>query len=468
MLNEKWIENINMVVMKFGGTSVANTKAITSLISIVKSRLAENQKPIIVVSALSKVTDMLYKLADSAAAKNFEETNSILSELRKRHLDLAAELLETDPSLLAQAQAKINEILDNLSNFVAAVGQLGELSDRSKAVIYANGEYLSSNIICFALNHNSVKTNYMNARDMIVTSKEYLKGEPITEEICKKVPQVVSSAFEGVEAIITQGFVSATIDGEPTVLGRGGSDYSASLIGMAVDSKTIEIWTDVDGVKTADPRKVNNTKSLVQISFEEAAEMAYFGAKVLHPLTIEPAVKKNIPIYVLNSKNPSGVGTVILQSEFIEDGVKSVSFKENIRLINIFSPKMINTSGFLNKVFEIFSENKVSVDLISTSEANISVTVDATQNIEKVVEELSRFAEVNVDTEKSQVSIIGKNIVNMTGTLSKILRPLDDCKVYMISQGASFVNISFVIDKFNLDKVVQRIHKLLFEDESCN
>ena len=455
-----------MVVMKFGGTSVANKEAIEALISIVKARLCE--KPIIVVSALSKVTDMLYKLADSAAAKNLDETKSILAQLRKRHLDLATELLETKPDLLEQAHCKIAKIIDDLDNFVAAVGQLGELSDRSKAVIYANGEYLSSNIICFALNASSVKTNYMNARDMIITSKDYLKGDPIISEICKKVPSVVSSAFEGMDAVITQGFVSATIDAEPTVLGRGGSDYSASLIGMAVDSAKIEIWTDVDGVKTADPRKVKNTMSLVEISFEEAAEMAYFGAKVLHPLTIEPAVKKNIPLYVLNSKNPSGAGTAILQSKFIEDGVKSVSFKENIQLINIFSTKMINTSGFLNKIFEIFSNNKVSVDLISTSEANISVTVDASQNIDKVVAELSEFAEVNVDTEKSQISIIGKDIVNQKGTLARIFMPLNNYKVYMISQGASFVNISFVVDKIALDDAIQTIHKNLFENESCN
>jgi hypothetical protein len=198
------------------------------------------------------------------------------------------------------------------------------------------------------------------------------------------VPGVVAEAYEGMDAIITQGFVGVTADGEPTVLGRGGSDYSASLIGMAVDAEKIEIWTDVDGVRTADPRYVPNTKSLEKISFEEAAEMAHFGAKVLHPLTIEPAVKKNIPIYVLNSMNPSGKGTAILRNELIEDGVKSVSFKENIKVINIFSTKMINTSGFLRRVFEIFSESKVSVDLISTSEANISVTVDAAQNVEVV------------------------------------------------------------------------------------
>ena len=233
---------------------------------------------------------------------------------------------------------------------------------------------------------------------------------------------------------------------------------------MSVDAERIEIWTDVDGVRTADPRRVPNTKYLEKISFEEAAEMAHFGAKVLHPLTIEPAVKKNIPIYVLNSMNPSGKGTAILRSELIEDGVKSVSFKENIRVINIFSMRMINTSGFLRRVFEIFSESKVSVDLISTSEANISVTVDASEKIDAVVEQLSEFADVIVDDDKSQVSVIGKNIVRLNGMLKKTFTPLKKCNVYMISQGASFVNISFVVDREELDEVVLGLHDHLFDN----
>ena len=452
-----------MIIMKFGGTSVANYEAITRAIGIIRDRLEE--KPLVVVSALSKVTDLLYRISDTAASKNREETALLLSQLRTRHMDLAEELLGGNEEYRTIAEEKINGICDSLDSFTSAVCSLGELSDRSKAVIISTGEYLSSNIICCALNANGIRTAYLDAREMIITSKNYLKGEPLNEEITRIVPDKVETAASGADAIITQGFVSATPDGEPTVLGRGGSDYSASLIGMAADAKRIEIWTDVDGVRTADPRRVENTKCLKQISFEEAAEMAHFGAKVLHPLTIEPAVKKNIPIYVLNSMNPSGEGTAILQSSFIEDGVKSVSCKENINVINIFSTKMINVSGFLKKVFEIFSENKVSVDLISTSEANISVTVDSGQNIEKVISQLSEFADVIVDNDKSQISIIGKNIINLNGLLKKTFAPLRDCKIYMISQGASYVNISFVIDRPALNEVMQQIHHYLFEKE---
>ena len=458
---QKSKKNEYMIIMKFGGTSVANCEAITRAIEIIRGRLQE--KPVVVVSALSKVTDLLYKLSDAAASKDTAEVDNLLGQLRARHITLAQELMKESPELCMTACEKVNVICDKLTAFVNAVCALGELSDRSKAVIISNGEYLSSNIICHAMNARGIMTGYMDARDMIITSRDYLKGEPVSDEIASRTPGIVEKAFKGNDAVITQGFVSATADGEPTVLGRGGSDYSASLIGMAIDASRIEIWTDVDGVRTADPRRVKNTKCLDRISFEEAAEMAHFGAKVLHPLTIEPAVKKNIPLYVLNSMNPEGKGTAILQSSFIEDGVKSISCKENINVINIFSTKMINVSGFLKKVFEIFSENKVSVDLISTSEANISVTVDSSQDIGKVVRQLSEFADVIVDNDKSQISVIGKNIVNLKGMLKNTFAPLRDCKIYMISQGASYVNISFVIDKSALDTVMQEIHHYLFE-----
>ena len=445
-----------MIVMKFGGTSVANYEAITRSVSIVESRLAE--KPIVVVSALSKVTDLLYRISDSATVGDRQSVEELLGELRGRHISLVNELLAENESLCGQACAKVDEICDGLDSFVGAVCALGELTDRSKAKIISHGEWLSSNIICYAMNARGIRTGFIDARMMMKTTDDYLKGEPLVGEIVKNAPETVAKAYEGADAVITQGFIASTMKGEPSVLGRGGSDYSASLIGMAVDAERIEI-------RTADPRMVKNTRSIDRISFEEAAEMAHFGAKVLHPLTIEPAVMKNIPVYVLNSMNPEGAGTAILQSDSIEDGVKSISFKENILLLNIFSTRMINVSGFLKRVFEIFSENKVSVDLISTSEANISLTMDAGQNIDKVVRELSEFAEVGVDTDKSQVSIIGKNIVNLRGLLRQAMSSLGGSNVYMISQGASFVNISFVVDRASLSDVVNEVHKYLFETE---
>ena len=447
--------------MKFGGTSVANCEAITRTISIVGDRLA--QKPVVVVSALSKVTDLLYRITDCAGARDREAADGYIDDLAARHTELAKELLK-DSGSCAEACAKVEEICRELRDFVGAVCSLGELTDRSRARIISRGEWLSSTIICYAMNARGIVTRFVDARRMIVTSDCYMKGEPDMAAIAARVPEIVAEAYSGADAVITQGFIAATAKGETTVLGRGGSDYSASLIGMALDAERIEIWTDVDGVRTADPRIVPDTKSISRISFEEAAEMAHFGAKVLHPMTIEPAVMKNIPVYVLNSMNPAGEGTAILQSDRIEDGVKSVSYKENILLLNIFSTKMINVSSFLQKVFAIFSQYKVSVDLISTSEANISLTMDGNQDIDEVVKALSEFAEVDVDRDKAQISVIGKNIVNLRGLLKQTMASLKDCNVYMISQGASFVNISFVVDRSSMKDAVREVHKYLFED----
>ena len=450
-----------MIVMKFGGTSVANSEAIARTISIVKGRL--DQKPVVVVSALSKVTDLLYRISDSAQAGDRAAAVGYIDALTARHTDLAKELLGGS-AYCDEACTKVTEICEELRNFVGAVCSLGELTDRSKAKIISRGEWLSSTIICYAMNAGGIVTHFIDARKMIVTSDVYMKGEPDKAAILERVPVAVADAYEGADAVITQGFIASTLKGETSVLGRGGSDYSASLIGMALDAERIEIWTDVDGVRTADPRIVSNTRNISRISFEEAAEMAHFGAKVLHPMTIEPAVMKNIPVYVLNSMNPAGEGTAILQNDRIEDGVKSVSYKENILLLNIFSTRMINVSGFLQKVFAIFSQYKVSVDLISTSEANISLTMDGNQDIDEVVKALSEFAEVDVDRDKAQISVIGKNIVNLRGLLKQTMSSLKDCNVYMISQGASFVNISFVVDRASMKDAVREVHRYLFEN----
>lgn len=449
-----------MIVMKFGGTSVQNSEAIFRMIEIVRSRL--DKKPVIVVSALSKVTDILYKISDAAEEKNESKAVELVESLRLRHSNLARELLE-GTSLVSETCLWLDEICDELIAFIKAVCVIGDLSPRSKARIISTGEYLSSTLICFAINAAGISTGLMDAKKAIITNNDYLKGEPDKETICLKVPFEVNNAFAGNEAVITQGFVAATSKGETTVLGRGGSDYSASLIGMALDAEMVEIWTDVNGVMTADPRLVKRPLSLNKISFEEAAEMAHLGAKVLHPMTIEPAVRKNIPIYVLNSLSPGGKGTGIFNDEKIEPGIKAVSCKDNILVINIFSPRMIDTSGFLNKVFGVFSDNQVSVDMISTSEANISVTVEPSSNVEKVVEQLSAFADVTVDRDKAQISVIGKNIISKPEIFSSVFSVLKGRQVYMLSQGATFINISLVVDKSSCHQVLCDIHDKLFK-----
>lgn len=437
-----------------------NAEAISRVIEIVRGRL--DKKPIVVVSAMSKVTDLLYKISAVAGEGDFKTAEAMIEDLRMRHLGVCENLLEGS-TFVDGARLRVNEICNSLLSFVKAVCEVGDLSPRSMARIISRGEVLSSTIISFAMNARGISTNLIDAGRMVITNDEYMKGEPDIDAICSRAPAVVAKAFKGMDAVITQGFVAATADGRVTVLGRGGSDYSASLIGMAVKAKSVEIWTDVNGVMTADPRVVSKPISLPEISFEEAAEMAHFGAKVLHPMTIEPAVKADIPIYVLNSMSPSDAGTGIFRSSFIRGGVKSVSSKENILVINIFSTKMINVSGFLSKVFRVFSDNKVSVDLIGTSEASISVTVDASTNIDKVVEQLSAFSKVRVDRDKAQVSVIGKDLIWEPGIFRSIFTAVEGKRIYMISQGSSFINISLVVDRDSCKDVVRAIHKGLFE-----
>lgn len=452
-----------MIVMKFGGTSVANCEAISRTIGIVQSRLDE--KPVVVVSALSKVTDLLYKVAEEAHKCHLRQALAHIETLRERHTHLLGQLLG-EGTQLDIATKGVSDICDDLVTLVKAVCMLGELTPRSQAKIIGTGEVLSSTVIWHAMNQRGIHTSWIDARKMIITDNEYLKGKPIIREIEELVPVEIDKAYRGKDAVITQGFIAATVDGQPTVLGRGGSDYTASLIGMAINASAIEIWTDVDGVRTADPRRVANTMNIEKLSFEEAAEMAHFGAKVLHPLTIEPAVLKNIPVYVLNSTNPLSRGTAILQSDQIDDGIKSISFKENIYLLNIFSTGMIEVAGFLSRVFRIFADSNVSVDLISTSEANISITIDASQPIGHVVDLLSEFATVKVHTDKAQVSIIGKNVAMQRGLMRWAMSSFNNIDIYMISQGTSLVNISYVIDRVNLDEVLQELHKYLFEYQS--
>ncbi|HAE23726.1 MAG TPA: lysine-sensitive aspartokinase 3 [Prevotellaceae bacterium] len=449
-----------MIVMKFGGTSVGGYEEISNAISIVRQRL--EKKPVVVTSAMSKMTDLLYNIAASADKKQDTKLKENMDKLRERHIDVAEHLLESNVEMMLQTTSRINEICDELEAYTKAICVLGELSARSKALIISYGEILSSTIFASAMNASGIKTALVDAREMIITNDNHLKADPDIEKIRQCVPHIISSVDQDTEVVLTQGFIAKSKNGEPTVLGRGGSDYSASLIAMALDAETIEIWTDVDGVLTADPNKIKTAQRLEKISFEEAAEMAHFGAKVLHPLTIEPAIKKNIPIYVLNSKNPQCEGTAILNSKYIADGAKSISFKENILVINIFSTKMINASGFLGKVFDIFSVNRVSVDLISTSEANISVTVEDGQDIHNVIEELSAFATVEVDTGKAQISVVGQNLINQPGVLDKIFAPLDKERIYMVSQGASLINLSIVVDKQALNDSIEAIHNAFF------
>ena len=451
-----------MIVMKFGGTSVKDSGAVERLIRIAGDK--PSQKTIVVVSALSGVTDTLTHMAELASAGKHEEAAGLSEGLEARHLAMAEELLAGNTALLGETRDTVIQFFVKLNELIRVISVLGELSGMSMARILSFGELLSSSIIHKAMLHSGMKCAFADARNFIVTDACYLKGEPQIEAICLRVQELISKEFASNDIIMTQGFISATVDGTGTTLGRGGSDYTAALIGMAADAKEIQIWTDVDGVHTTDPRKVDKTRSIPVMSFSEAAELSFFGAKVLHPATIQPAVEKNIPVRVLNSLQPDRPGTLILKDDEVhENGVKAISFKENITVINIFSMKMLNAFGFLTRLFEVFGKYGTSVDLISTSEVNVSLTVDSDSNLNEIIAELSQFAVVSVSRNKSQVSVVGKNLKETTGLAKRIFGSVSDYNITMISQGASDINISFVVNKGDLTAVIGSLHKEFFE-----
>lgn len=455
-----------MIVLKFGGTSVGSAPAQRNVIEIVRTRL--DKKPVVVVSALSGVTDMLYK-----AAQGGEGLPSVVKELKDRHFSLIRELIQQDRKLCIQTQKEVEAFIDFVENTASSAT---ELSDRDKAAIISTGELMSSVIVRAALCCNGIPTSRIDARDFIIATGDPLKSEPDTDEINERTPKVVGDAFnvptpEGdtPQAVITQGFICSSSSGKPALLGRGGSDYSASLIGRAIEAEAVEIWTDVNGVRTADPRRVPTTHCLERISYEEAAEMAHFGAKVLHPLTLEPAKELNIPVYVLNTKNPEGECTVILNKNKVTEPVKSVSYKNNILVITLSPRQSMDTASFIKKIFDAFSECKIAVDLISTNNTRVSITTDPGQkNLDRALEIAGEFAFVCIDDQKAQISAIGSNAIVMNSILKMTFKPLRDSKIYMISPGSSSVNISFVVEREKMDDTLRETHKYLIENESCN
>ncbi|MDX9930822.1 MAG: lysine-sensitive aspartokinase 3 [Bacteroidales bacterium] len=451
-----------MIVMKFGGTSVRDKEAVERLIKIVCKN--SSQKIVVVVSALSGVTDTLTMIAQHAAKGQVEEAINLTNGLEQRHLKMAEELLTGEGLLLKEATETVKQLFAKLNEIVRVISLLEELSDMSFAKILSYGELLSSGIIFRAMLKSDLSCAFADARNIIITDGKYLKGEPQTDLICRNVQELLEREFLTNDVVITQGFISATAEGAGTTLGRGGSDYTAALIGMAANASEIQIWKDVDGVHTTDPKKVKKTRSIPVMSFNEAAELSFFGAKVLHPATIQPAIEKNIPVRVLNSMQPEKQGTLILKDELVhENGVKAISFKENITVINIYSMKMLNAFGFLTRLFEVFGKYGISVDLISTSEVNVSLTVDSERSLDGIVAELSQFAIVSVNSNKSQVSIVGKNLKETTGLAKRIFSAVSDYNITMISQGASDINISFVVNRSDLTPVVSSLHKEFFE-----
>lgn len=449
-----------MIVMKFGGTSVEDAKAIRNSTDIVQHEI--QRKPIVVVSACAGVTNQLLDIAALAQNGKKEEALQLVVALESRHKKIVRELFEGD--LQRFLNKHVTQMGEELSALVNGVVVLGELTPRSLDAFASYGERLSSFIIHHFFEASKMKSFWVDARSFMITDDTFTKAKPHLDSTDRKLRDIVQPKIDNGYVVITQGFIGSTTTGITTTIGRGGSDYSAALIGALLGAEDIQIWTDVDGILSSDPSVVKDAKKIKVMSFNEASELAYFGARVLHPETILPAVKKNIPVRVLNSKNPASQGTMIVSKPKTDKKciVKSIAYKEGITLINIVSTRMFLATGFLENIFDVFHKYKTVVHTVATSEVSATVTVDNVKNIPLIVKDLKQFATVTVAEKKAIVCIVGDNLRNSPGLAVKMLSPITDININMISQGASEINLSFVVDEEFVDEVVIRLHKELF------
>lgn len=449
-----------MILMKFGGTSVKDKNAIERVISIVRGRMAD--KPLVVVSALAKVTRVLCGIAEEAEAQHLNEVDELLDSLRDRHTSLAVELLSDNPEILNNCVSEVNAVLDSLTDFAHGVCQIGELSPRSYARIVSTGEVLSSKIVAAAMNVYGLSCRWLDARKMIVTDCSYMSAVPDLAATEANVKRFVPEAAKGVSVVLTQGFIASSVEGSPSVLGFEGSDYSAAIFGMALDADRIEIWTDVDGIQSADPRKIADTHRIDRVSYDEASEMAYLGARVLHPLTIEPARRRNIPVHVLNSMSPDAPGSVVTH-ECVAVGPKTVAVKDDIDYLEITSPKIVGVTAMFAGVFNAAETNAVKVVLAAASESKVGVTLESGQpGFEAFVQQLRKKFEVMVYKDKAEISVVGNAVVTAPGLVDKMTAAASGANVYMMSQSPSMLSVSIVVDRSAAVEIAGRIHKVIF------
>jgi aspartate kinase len=456
-----------MVVQKFGGTSVADPEAIRRLIEIVRTaRARDGRGPVVVVSAMSKVTDALLGIATTAGAGRPGEALPRVDELRERHASAVRALVsgQTQAPLLAHIAGQF----DQLADIVRALAILREVSPRSLDVVAAMGELLNSRIIAAALTEAGVPADWVDARCAIVTDGEHTRATPRGAETRSALSKTLTPILDAGRVAVLGGFVGATADGYTTTLGRGGSDYSGAIVGAGIDAREIQIWTDVDGMLSADPRVVASPRLIAQLSFAEAAELAYFGAKVLHPSTILPAVERNIPVRILNSWKPDGAGTLITArqgaAQNADGGTRltGLASKKDVTVIDITSTRMLMAYGFLRRVFEVFERFRTAVDMVTTSEVSVSVTVDDRRNLDAIVKALSEFSEVSIEDDLALLCAVGDRLQEEPEIAARVVSVLEEVPLKMISQAASRRNITVVLRQSDLPHAMQRLHEEFF------
>jgi aspartate kinase len=448
-----------VIVLKFGGTSVGDAEAIARTGRIVGTRVG--QGPVVVVSALAGVTNALIALAEQAAKGHLIGALRAVEGLRERHLK-QTELLLGGGDVAMEVSSEISAMVDELAHLAEALATLGDLTPRSLDAISAYGEKMSSIICAASFQAQGVPAVHVDACEVMITDNQFSRAEPLAEEIAEACRASVIPLVREGKVPVMGGFIgSAKGTGITTTLGRGGSDYSASLFGAAVQAEAIEIWTDVDGMLTADPRVVANARLIEQIAFDEASELASFGAKVLHPNTIAPAVRLGIPVFVLNSRRPEGKGTKIT-FDAPKRPVSAIAGKNKVSLVKIGSPRMLLAEGFLRMIFEIFERHRTSVDVVSTSEVSVSLTVDDPSALEAIVTDLRALGDVSVERSRGIVAVVGGAIAEGGVAMARALGAIGSVQVHMLSLSATGINLTMVVDDDQVKPAMQRLHAAFF------
>jgi aspartate kinase len=450
-----------MIVVKFGGTSVGDAEAIERATEIVRGRLA--RRPLVVVSALSGTTNTLLAIAEQAEKGQLIGALRGVEGLRERHLGEAAKLLG-DTAVATDVCADLSVMFDELASLAEALSVLGHLTPRSVDAIASIGERLSSHLVVAVLNARGIRAQLIDAGDVMVTDDQFTRAEPQPELIADAAQRLLRPLLASGITPVIGGFVGATSTGITTTLGRGGSDYSAALFGAALRAEAIEIWTDVDGMLTADPRVVEGARLIEQIRFDEASELASFGAKVLHPSTIAPAVRIGIPVYIYNARRPDGCGTRIT-FDAPRRPVSAIAGKRDVSLIRIRTPRMLLAHGFLRRIFEIFDEHRTSVDVVATSEVSVSMTIDDATHLDRLLGALTALGDVSVERNRGIVALVGAGLVDSTASMAKALAALDAIKVYMVSLSSGGINLTLLIDGDQVLEAMRRLHVAFFPSE---
>lgn len=450
-----------MRVLKFGGTSIGDVESIRRVLEIVKSEAGND--PLLVFSAMGGTTDRLVQIGECASSGRLDESLAITAGLSSYHTRMI-EALEIGADERGSVTAYCKELFGDIRELANGLSVVRDLSPAVLDRLLAPGELLSTKIMCAALRSAGIPAAWVDAREIVVTDEKHGGAEPYADAIGQLATQRLLPLYQAGKIAVTQGFIARSASGTTTNLGRGGSDYTASLLGAALGAEEVQIWTDVDGIMTADPSLVPRARSIPVMSFREAAELAFFGARVLHPRTLLPAVEKNIPVRVLNTKRPGTAGTLILSEIYVGGPpVKSVAYKEGMTLVTLVSARMFKAHGYLARVFDALDRLRLAPDLVATSEVSVAIALWDSSGLDELVRELSSFGPVAVRKNQAVVCVVGERIKSTPGIASRVFEDLRDVRTSLISLGGSEINLSFVVDEGDLPLVVGRLHRRFFE-----